>query len=73
MLCARVSPLLVAVAAFVAAPCLAAGQATTQSRAATRAEAVGHTASVSARAAGSSDSNQPRAGSGSWVPGSAST
>jgi len=51
MRCAKVSPLLVAAAALLAAPGLAAGQATTQSRAATRPEAVGHTASVSARAA----------------------
>ena len=43
MLCARVSPLLVVAAAFVAAPGLAAGQATSQ--------AVGHTASLSPQGA----------------------
>jgi hypothetical protein len=51
MPCAKISPLLVAAAAFVTAPGLAAGQATIQSRPAARLEAVGHTASVSARAA----------------------
>ncbi len=51
MLCARVSPLLVAATALVAVPGLAAGQATTQSAAAARRAAVGHTASVSAQAA----------------------
>ena len=51
MLCARVSPLLVAAAALVAAPSLAAGQAAPQSGTATRPDAVGHTASVSPRGA----------------------
>jgi hypothetical protein len=51
MLCAKVSPLLLAAAALVAAPGLARGQATTRYQADTRREAVGHTASVSTRRA----------------------
>jgi hypothetical protein len=51
MLCAKVSPLLVAAAAIVAAPSLAAGQATTTHRTDAQGQAVGHTTSISQRAA----------------------
>jgi hypothetical protein len=51
MLCAKVSPLLVAAAAVVAAPSLAAGQATTTHKTDSQRQAVGHTTSVSQRAA----------------------
>ena len=51
MLRAKVSPLLVAVAAIVAAPSLAAGQATTTHRTDSQHQAVGHTTSISQGAA----------------------